>query len=109
VVIISSIYWKLLLAFPQLILKEAPQTGQTVPNSSPEVPAPARLPLVHDLSLHAAPGLTLLLDFFLFERKYSPAAARYAAPLAYCVGYSAWVEYRAKQNGACTCRSSWKG
>jgi hypothetical protein len=92
-VIISSICWTLLLAFPQLILKEAPQTGQTVPNSSPEVPALARLPLVHDLSLYAAPGLTLLLDFFLFERKYSPAAACYAAPLASiacCVGYSVW-------------------
>jgi hypothetical protein len=101
-----------LLAFPQLILKEAPQAGQTVPSSSPEVPALARLPLGHDLSLHAAPGLTLLLDFFLFERKYSPAAARYAAPLAsiaYCVGYSVWVEYCAKHNGACTCLSTCTG
>jgi hypothetical protein len=64
---------------------------QTVSSSSPGVPALARLPLVHDLSLDAAPGLTLLPYFFLFERKYSPAAARYAAPLAsiaYCFGYS---------------------
>jgi hypothetical protein len=84
---------------------------QTVPSSSPGVPALARLPLVHDLSLHASPGLTLLLDFFLFESNYSPAAAHYAAPLAsiaYCFGYSAWVEYCAKQNRACTCRSPWQ-
>lgn len=65
-----------------------------------------RLPLKHDLALHAAPGITLFLDFILFEMKYSHTAASKGAPLAatlFCVWYSSWVEYCASFNGACEC------
>jgi hypothetical protein len=101
-VVISTIYWTLLLTVPHLILPPEPQ--QTVPTSSSEVPPLARLPLRHDLSLHALPGLSMLADFLLFERKYTSGAARIAAPLAataYGVFYATWAEYCAQQNGNC--------
>jgi hypothetical protein len=96
-VVISSIYWTLLLAAPTLILPPSPQN--TVPTSSSEVPALMRLPLEHDLALHAAPALALFADFILFERRYSAGAASYGAPAAaliYCAFYSTWVEYCAR-------------
>lgn len=57
-----------------------------------------------DLALHAAPAISLLLDFFLFEKKYSKNQASYGgfvvASLA-GTGYGWWVEYCAKHNGTC--------
>ncbi len=62
------------------------------------------LPLDMDFSLHAAPAITLLLDFYLFERKYNPKTAKILAPLlalTYTVGYAWWVERCARNNGMC--------
>jgi hypothetical protein len=63
-----------------------------------------RIPLSHDLSLHAVPGISMLLDFVLFESKYSPSATKYAAPFVafvYGVFYATWVEHCGKENGVC--------
>lgn len=60
-----------------------------------------RIPLDIDISLHAAPAITLLLDFLLFETKFSKQRVRYA-PLVVGVAtlwYACWVEYCAQQNG----------
>lgn len=98
---ISSIYWSLLLVFPHLILQAVP--GQSEP-SSQGIPAIAYVPLDIDLSLHAIPGLSLLLEFILFQDAYSPKVAAYGAPvvtLACTVWYGWWVERCASFNGAC--------
>jgi hypothetical protein len=97
--IVSSIYWTLLLSFPHLIL-------QALPESS----ASPFLPLTMDLALHAAPCLSLLADFMIFERKYSRKALFYVAPtvtLVCTVWYGWWVEHCALKNGTCasTCVS----
>lgn len=102
-VVISSIYWTLLIFFPKLILR-APEPGELGPTSSDEVPELLRISRSLDLSLHAAPGTFLLLDFYLFELKYSKFHARYGgAAVAAVAGiwYACWVEYCASYNGTC--------
>jgi hypothetical protein len=101
-VVISSIYWTLLLVFPSLIIAKDPRVAE--PSVSGEAPPEIRLPLKHDLALHAVPGLSLLLDFILFEQPYTGKIVTLGAPLvclAYAVGYGSWVEYCATFNGTC--------
>lgn len=103
-VVVTTIYWSLLLFFPSLILSAVPSSpgSASEPSSSPEVPALLRLPLRHDLSLHAAPAISLLLDFFLLEKKYGPSAASWGAMITsimFGTWYSIWVEWCAAANG----------
>ncbi|KZS99066.1 hypothetical protein SISNIDRAFT_480648 [Sistotremastrum niveocremeum HHB9708] len=97
--VISSIYWGLLLTFPSLILPPLPSSE---PSSSSAAPALARIPLSLDLALHASPALSLVAEFFLMESKYSRHDVVYKAPIMACLfglWYSNWVEYCAKYNG----------
>ncbi|KAI0748291.1 FAR-17a/AIG1-like protein [Daedaleopsis nitida] len=99
-IVISVIYWTLLLAFPHLILPEDPNA--TEPTSAKSVSEPQRLPLQTDLALHAAPAVTLFVDFYFLQRKYSKNTSRYGSLLlAAIVGtwYACWVEYCASYNG----------
>ncbi|KAL1662352.1 FAR-17a/AIG1-like protein [Schizophyllum commune] len=96
-IVVSSIYWTLLSVAPFLLLAEDP--GEATPSSSSEMLALMRIPLNMDLALHAVPAVTLLIDFLVFERKYSAGAVRYGAPLAVVlstVGYGSWAEHCAK-------------
>ncbi|TFY79997.1 hypothetical protein EWM64_g4020 [Hericium alpestre] len=65
-VVVSIIYWGLILFAPGLIL-------QSFPTASGAAAPPFHLRTDVDLALHALPSLALTLDFVLFERKYSPA------------------------------------
>ncbi len=68
------------------------------------MPEPQRLPLSTDLALHAAPAISLIIDFYLLERKYPKSVSRYGSfVLAAIVGtwYACWVEYCASYNGFC--------
>lgn len=99
-VVISTIYWSLLLFLPNLILRRESTNMEST--SSTAVPKFIRLDLNVDLALHAVPALTLLLDFILFERPYSHNAARRGAPLLSVLAalwYGSWVEYCASYNG----------
>ncbi|KAL1686907.1 FAR-17a/AIG1-like protein [Schizophyllum commune] len=99
-IVVSSIYWTLLSVAPFLLLAENP--GEATPSSSSEMLALMRIPLNMDLALHAVPAVTLLIDFLVFERKYSAGAVRYGAPLAVVlstVGYGSWAEHCAKYTG----------
>lgn len=63
-----------------------------------------RLPLTTDLALHASPLFTLLVDFFVFESKFSKIHVRKVAPVAvivFTVWYALFVEYCAAFNGSC--------
>ncbi|TFK54970.1 hypothetical protein OE88DRAFT_1653557 [Heliocybe sulcata] len=100
-VVVSSIYWTLVLSMPHMILQANP--GTTPPTSSSEAPQLMRIPLEMDLALHASPALSLLADFLLFEKKYGRNETVYVAPvLAALFGffYANWVEYLAKFNGS---------
>ena len=73
------------------------------------MPELVRIPLSLDLSLHAIPGVALLLDFFLFEVKYSKRYARYGGAIVAAVSgiwYASWVEYCASYNGTCAYHTS---
>ncbi|KAG8814491.1 hypothetical protein FRC17_001109 [Serendipita sp. 399] len=72
------------------------------PTSSTAAPALFRIPLDVDIPLHGLPGPLLLLDFFLFEAKFSRKVMTQGAPLlAASIGltYSTWVEHCATKNG----------
>lgn len=90
--VITSIYWTLITFFPDLIKMKVTADGAPIPF----------LPLSVDLSLHAIPGMALVADFLLLERKYSQrTVARYAIPtmVACAMAYAAWAEWCARING----------
>ncbi|EIN07454.1 hypothetical protein PUNSTDRAFT_89781 [Punctularia strigosozonata HHB-11173 SS5] len=100
-VVISSIYWTLLLLFPALILQR--DASELEPTSSSEVPELLRIPVSMDLALHAVPAVTLLFDFYLFETKFSSYEVKQRATIVaatWCLWYSSWVEYCASYNGS---------
>ncbi|KAG8737974.1 hypothetical protein FRC10_007441 [Ceratobasidium sp. 414] len=102
-IVISCIYWTLMLRFPHLILPPQETAGPAEPSSSPEAPKFYRIPLRMDLALHAAPAISLILDFYLLERKYTVRQLKRTAPLLAAmtaVSYSLWAEYCASINGS---------
>jgi len=78
---------------------------ESEPTASPDAFAAFRLPLMVDLSLHAVPAVAMLLDFFLYETKYSKKEMQFGVPIAlfsYAAVYGFWVEHCAKHNeGIC--------
>ncbi|KAF9001870.1 FAR-17a/AIG1-like protein [Cyathus striatus] len=98
-VVISSIYWFLILLAPQLILQQ--NRLETEPSSSYTNPPIFRIPLSIDLALHACPGIALVLDFILLEKKYDGSLAKFGAPFiigSFATWYGWWVERCAKYN-----------
>ncbi|KAJ3726109.1 FAR-17a/AIG1-like protein [Lentinula raphanica] len=96
-IVVTSIYWPLLLLATQLILQS---NGE--PSSSSDAPKFTRIPLHLDIALHAVPAITLLVDFLLFERKYSRTELIYGAStvsILYTTFYAWWVERCASFNG----------
>ncbi|KIJ68882.1 hypothetical protein HYDPIDRAFT_105394 [Hydnomerulius pinastri MD-312] len=62
----------------------------------------ARIPVLTDLALHLVPLLALSIDFYIFERRYTPRKVRIVAPIAiavYGLGYVGLVEFCARRNG----------
>lgn len=73
----------------------------SAPTSSKEAPPPFRLPLSIDFALHAAPALSLLFDFLVFERHYTKKEMDYHVPTVvglYAAFYGWWVEHCASMN-----------
>ena len=78
--------------------------SERVLTSSHTVPEPERLPLHTDLALHAAPAISLIIDFYALESKYPRFASRYGSIVVAAVlgtWYACWVEYCASHNGMC--------
>ncbi|CAE6437121.1 hypothetical protein ACGC1H_004444 [Rhizoctonia solani] len=103
-IIVSGIYWTLMLGFPHLILPPVETSSEPAePSSAPEVPQFYRIPLKMDLALHLAPSVSLIFDFFVLERKYTTRQLRTQAPLLATlagISYATWAEYCASKNGA---------
>jgi hypothetical protein len=90
----------MILFMPHLMLSDALSTEPTAMGEKTLF----RIPLDIDLALHGFPGPFLLLDFFLFEEKFSKTTMdRHAPVLATLVSviYSVWVEYCASYNNIC--------
>jgi hypothetical protein len=80
------------------------QAGHAADDQVPASTDALRLPLTVDLALHAAPGIFLFLDFFLFEKRYSKKQASYGAPavsILSTIWYVSFAEYFASINGSC--------
>lgn len=103
-VAISLIYWTLKLLLPAQILQKSWALVDASSPSNAMTEALVYIPLEMDLALHAAPAISLTLDFFLFEGKYNRKATHLLAPLlalSYTVWYSWWAERcGAMNNGA---------
>ncbi|KAH9952158.1 FAR-17a/AIG1-like protein [Amylocystis lapponica] len=105
-VVVSSIYWGLLLFAPDMILQPVNVSINpdqiSVPSSSDMAPNLWRIPLPVDLALHASPVISLVVDFFFFEVKYSRREA-VSGGFAVCniagLVYGSWVEWLATYNG----------
>ncbi|KAK0219770.1 FAR-17a/AIG1-like protein [Armillaria nabsnona] len=95
--VVVSVYWTLLLLFPSLILQK--YVPSEVTSSHDALPL-ARIPLPLDLAMHVVPGLSLVLDFLVFEKKYSQELVKLAVPVVLTCGgmYSSWAERNAKLN-----------
>ncbi|KAI1794523.1 FAR-17a/AIG1-like protein [Ganoderma leucocontextum] len=99
-IVISAIYWTLLSTMPHMILMGPP--SERVPTSSRAVPELERLPMHTDLALHAAPAISLILDFYVLEPKYPKSVSRYGSLVVAAIlgtWYACWVEYCASYNG----------
>lgn len=100
-VVISSIYWPLILFFPAAILRKA--ASNSAENTMTDTLM--YIPLEMDLALHAVPAVALALDFYMFERKYGRKSTVFLAPLvafAYAIWYGGWVEHcSSRNNGIC--------
>ncbi|KAF8518421.1 FAR-17a/AIG1-like protein [Hysterangium stoloniferum] len=99
-VIVSMIYWSLILFAPSLILPPAPDFDSVLSSSSAASPL-ARVPLPLDIALHASPLITLLLEFILYQEPYSSYDVSYTAPVLIIVAgiwYGSFVEYCASYN-----------
>ncbi|KAI5122074.1 hypothetical protein M0805_006057 [Coniferiporia weirii] len=97
-VVVTVIYWSLLLLMPSLILQAPPAASEP----SSDAPAFVRIPFSLDLALHAVPAVSMLIDFFAFEQSYDAHVVARGAPakvIAFGVWYSIWVEYCASFNG----------
>jgi len=89
--VISTIYWTLISFFPHLIMSRTSRDGGELIN----------LPMTLDLTLHVSPLITLLIDFFAFERKFSKSYVQRVAPavaISFAVWYASFVEYCAMFN-----------
>ena len=85
--------------------------ARPIPVDSPDELVPSfseptimRIPLKVDLALHALPAISLLIDFFFIERKYSRRQAVWggiAMTVLACSAYAPWIEYCATFNGSC--------
>jgi hypothetical protein len=102
--VISLIYWPLVILCPQLILQLAAAEVPQTPTRSAEISFFVRIPLPVDLALHATPSLSILADFFLFESKYQRKDIQVGAPIttaAFGLWYGFGGEHCGKINGVC--------
>ncbi|KAI0665102.1 FAR-17a/AIG1-like protein [Cubamyces menziesii] len=99
-IVISTVYWTLLTFMPHMILMSDPET--TVPTSSGRIPKPERIPLHVDLALHAAPAISMFIDFYFLEPRFPKTVSRKGTIILSAIfgtWYSFCVEYCASYNG----------
>nr|XP_031858838.1 uncharacterized protein CI109_005793 [Kwoniella shandongensis]KAA5525910.1 hypothetical protein CI109_005793 [Kwoniella shandongensis] len=101
--VISSIYWSLVLFAPHLMLPSNSSAGNpSEPSSAEGMDSLFRIPLWMDISMHLVPALALIADFFLLERKFRPPQSTYGALLlatTFGIAYGFWAEHCASING----------
>ncbi|OCF38345.1 hypothetical protein I317_07889 [Kwoniella heveanensis CBS 569] len=102
--VISSIYWSIILLAPELMLPPAPDMASSPePSSSGFEDGLFRIPLWMDMSMHLAPAVALIIDFFFLEKKFRPPASTIGAFLlaaTFGTTYGLWVEHCASINGS---------
>ncbi|WWC69613.1 uncharacterized protein I206_103556 [Kwoniella pini CBS 10737] len=101
--VISSIYWSIILFAPELMLPPNPELSSSSEPSAEAKDPLFRIPLLMDLSMHALPAVALAIDFFFLEKKFKPPASNigsFVLAATFGTGYSLWVEHCASINGS---------
>nr|CDI55341.1 conserved fungal protein [Melanopsichium pennsylvanicum 4] len=97
-VMITLLYWSLLAINKELLM----QPRQIVDPANPGLVVreePIAVPFSIDASLHAFPGIFLLVDFLLLSRQFPESISMVAVSAAVTVSYTLWAEQCAKMNG----------
>ena len=79
----------------------AADAASAAPESPPEL---GYMPLPADLALHASPIVSLIVDFYFFEKRYPTEEAVYEGAMICAIAgiaYCSWVEWLAAHNGSC--------
>lgn len=103
-VVVSGIYWSLILFAPSLILPPPPPTSFSSSPKASDSNSPLNLvwiPLHVDLTVHLLPALFLIADFYLLEEKYTKRDVNTYGPimtLLFGGWYVGWVEWLALYN-----------
>ncbi|KAH9857046.1 FAR-17a/AIG1-like protein [Lenzites betulinus] len=101
--VVAAIYWNLRLFMPEMLFGwDTPGTTTPVEESGSEVLSQEVVYLPVDLALHAAPAITMFIDFYFIEERYSKGASLWGSII--CVGFAgSWygwfVERCARYNG----------
>ncbi|CBQ69300.1 conserved hypothetical protein [Sporisorium reilianum SRZ2] len=96
--LITVLYWSIaainkdLLMQPKKVMDPA-NPGQVLREE------PISVPFAIDASMHAFPGVFLLVDFFIFSRRFPKNISMVAVAAAVTVSYSLWAERCAGKNG----------
>lgn len=96
-VLISLLYWPILLFDPALLIP--PRKVMNPDNPAQFIWETVRLPLLDDLSFHAAPAIFLVLDYLIFEPEFSKEIHPAAVSAFSTAAYGIWVEICANKNG----------
>lgn len=96
-VLISLLYWPILLFDPSLLIP--PRKVMDPNNPAQFIMETVRLPLLDDLSFHAAPAIFLVLDYLIFEPTFPKDIHPAAVSALSTAAYGIWVEICASKNG----------
>ncbi|MCO5589615.1 hypothetical protein L7F22_043583 [Adiantum nelumboides] len=96
-VLISLLYWPILLLDPSLLIP--PRKVMNPDNPAQLIWETVRLPLLDDLSFHAAPAIFLVLDYLIFEPPFPKEIHPAAVSALSTAAYGIWVEICANKNG----------
>jgi hypothetical protein len=96
-ILISMLYWPILFLNPELLIP--PRKVADPLNPAQFIFETVRLPLLDDLSFHAAPAIFLLIDYLAFQPPF-PKEIRPAFISALSTGlYATWVQICHAKNG----------
>ncbi|TKY88804.1 hypothetical protein EX895_002435 [Sporisorium graminicola] len=96
--LITVLYWSIVAINKDLVMQpkkvmDPANPGQVLREE------PIAIPFSIDASMHAFPGVFLLVDFFIFSRRFPKSISMVAVAAGVTITYSLWAERCAEKNG----------
>ncbi|CDS01574.1 hypothetical protein [Sporisorium scitamineum] len=96
--LITVLYWSIVAINKDLLMQPKKVMDPANPGQVLREEAVV-IPFSIDASMHAFPGVFLLVDFFVFSRRFPRNISMAAVAAAVTVSYSLWAERCAEKNG----------